>query len=605
MVPVTQTTGVINVASGTTQINVPLTSSQTAIQKLGAGTLELSAPINVTASFPVNSTVNGVQSANVIIGPAPSGQDPVGGTIRLLNSSVLPATTSVAIGSGSFLDIGANNVTLGQLIFQNQYVSGGSPWPSNGVIGSGTLRVTGEINVMGVFGGNFSNTIAAPLDMGGGTQVFRVGRGSSIPFPAAAAMVLSGVVSNGSLLSTMAYNQNGVYDNVAGIALLANNTYTGSTTLNLGNSVVTGTNASTSLKVVNGGVSLQGANGAYGSVNSIKVYSGGTLTLDNNAQFGDGTNLGVPTVAAGNNGNRIPDNVAIEVRDSAVTYRGLSNAASSETYGGLNLTGGFNTLTIAPTGTGSATFSATGDLAMDSRATLQVSAASTVLGVTGFAKFAGNVPAAVGGIIPRIVSTSDFVFYDGTNGLTPLPAASYSSTFNAGANVTRSTAGSVATLSINALRSTASNTTTINAGSTLNVATGMIFSSSGTNTIASGGAGATLDFGNTPGAFFGTNIVSTAITGSQGLLNANSTLTLTGDLTNLTGTISNLGTGTINLNTNTFSGALENRRGTLSIGVNTLSNGGTIILEVPANDLNLVPAVPSLTISGGVAHVYD
>lgn len=590
----TLTTGVINVTSGTAQINVPLTSTQTAIQKIGAGTLELSAPVNIGASF----SFNGVQSANIIIGPAPSGQSPAGGTIRLLNSSVLPSTASVAIGAGGFLDIGSNNVTLGQLFYQNQYISGGSTWPSNGVIGTGTLRVLGDIIVMGVFGGNFSNTIATPLDMGGGTQVFRVGRGTSFPFPSAAGLVVSGIVSNGSLMSTVSYNQNGVYDNVSGMALLANNTYAGSTTFNLGGSVVTGTNASTSLKVVNGILSIQGASGSYGSVTSIKVYAGGNLTLDNNAQFGDGTNVGIPTVAAGNNGNRIPDNVAIELRDSTLTYRGLSNVASSETYGGLNVTGGFNTLTIAPTGTGTATFTGAGDLTMNSRAMMQISAASTVLGTTGFVKFTGNVPAAVGGIIPRIVSTSDFVFYDATNGFTPLPSGSYSSTFAAGTNVTRSAAGSVGTLSINALRSTASNITTINAGSTLNVATGMIFSSSGTNTIASGGAGATLDFGSTPGAFFGTNTVQTAVTGSQGLLNTG-TMILSGDLSGLSGAISHLGTGTLTFSTNSFTGAVENRRGSIAFsGITTFSNSTGITLGVSANDSDLMPALPSLSISG-------
>src|SRR3954453_7277856 len=107
----TQTTGVVNVAAGATAtVNVPITSSATAIQKIGGGVLALGAPVNVTASFP--ATANGLLSANVIVGPAPTGTSPAGGTLRLLNSNVLSASSNVALGAGGILDIGANNVTV-------------------------------------------------------------------------------------------------------------------------------------------------------------------------------------------------------------------------------------------------------------------------------------------------------------------------------------------------------------------------------------------------------------------------------------------------------------------------------------------------------------
>ena len=78
-----------------------------------------------------------------------------GGFLRLGNANALPTSAKVSIGTG-YLDIGNNNVTLGELMYANQL--DGSNWnttlnANNGVIGSGTLRVLGDINVMGQSGG--------------------------------------------------------------------------------------------------------------------------------------------------------------------------------------------------------------------------------------------------------------------------------------------------------------------------------------------------------------------------------------------------------------------------------------------------------------------
>ena len=344
-----------------------------------------------------------------------------------------------------------------------------------------------------------------------------------------------------------------------------------------------------------------GANGSYGAATSIQVSSGGTLTLDNNAAFGTGINAGAgPPITAANNGDRIPDTAVVTLRDGGVTYRGLSAAASSETYGSMNITGGNNVITIAPTGTGgTATFAATGNLTMDPRSTVQISATSTVLAATGFVKFGGTVPAAVGGIIPRIVSTSDFVIYDPTNGFSPLPAASYATSYTAGANVSLGAAAATNTIAINAVKTTASLITTINSGQVLTVSSGMMFAASGTHTVTGG----TLDFGATPGVFFGSHTINSAVTGSQGILATGSgTVSLAGDLSGLSGTISNIGLGTLTLAATTTgsTGALEVRRGTLNINT-SLGAGGAITIGVAANDSNLLPSNPILNISGAGA----
>ena len=90
---------------------------------------------------------------------------------------------------------------------------------------------------------------------------------------------------------------------------------------------------------------------------------------------------------------------------------------------------------------------------------------------------------------------------------------------------------------------------------------------SGTRTYTGG----TIAFGSNPGVFFagttgsGGFTISSAITGSAGLINANSVSTLNGDLSGLTGTITN-GSRLRHhdaCNTNTFGGAIEVRGGTV------------------------------------------
>ena len=176
-----------------------------------------------------------------------------GGTIKILNTSVLPATARLGVSNGLF-DFGANNITIAALNFVNQS-DGLTLWnPATGVagagvFGTGTLRVTGEITTLGVFGDNFgSNSIGNNLDLGGGTQIVRTAsNGSFIDFRA---LQFSGVLSNGSLLKTFGLTENGVLGQPDGIALYGNNTYTGSTTFNGGRSIITGTNATTSFQVV-------------------------------------------------------------------------------------------------------------------------------------------------------------------------------------------------------------------------------------------------------------------------------------------------------------------------------------------------------------------
>ena len=156
--------------------------------------------------------------------------------------------------SNGLFDFGANNITIAALNFVNQS-DGLTLWnPATGVagagvFGTGTLRVTGGITTLGVFGDNFgSNSIGNNLNLGGGTQIVRTAsNGSFIDFRA---LQFSGVLSNGSFLKTFGLTENGVLGQPDGVALYGNNTYTGSTTFNGGRSIITGTNATTSFQVV-------------------------------------------------------------------------------------------------------------------------------------------------------------------------------------------------------------------------------------------------------------------------------------------------------------------------------------------------------------------
>lgn len=599
----TQTSGVVNVATGTAKINVPVNSSL-GFQKIGAGTLELSAPSDFTGPG-VPLTLNGKLRADFIIGGTVGSI--AAGVTRIMNDSVLPASTRVSIGNGR-MDIGANNVTIGELTFVNQTTT--TPWdPVNriaaaGVMGSGTLRVLGEINVIGVTGGNqSSNTVAANLDLGGGTQVVRCGLISSGGL--SAAMQFTGVLSNGSLLKTVGVGVSGVQGSIDGMSLHGNNTYTGSTIVNSGTNIITGTNQTSLVRIhgipagpAGGSLTLQGANGSVLAAEKVQAFAGGNFAIDNNVSIGASGN-NVPNIPAAQNNDRIGDEAALELRDGNFIYRGQSTAAASETIGSFSVLGGHGGVTLTPNGAGgTVTINVANDLSLAPRATLSFSA--TTLGAASKMFVGGTLPAAdATGILPRMANAADFLTYNATTGITPFTG--YAADFSApGTNVALAAASTLATsANINALKRTGTFTTTIAAGQTLTIGSGMILNASGTGTYTGG----TIAFGGTAGVFLGgTNVVNSAVTGSDGLINANSTLTFNGDLSGLSGEITT-NNGTTTLATNTFAGSLRVRAGTLNINTSqTLPGAGAITLGVSENDSNLVGLVPTLAFNGAGAN---
>ena len=585
-------------------INTPINSSLGLIKK-APGTLMLAGPITFSGLGFALTTGTNILPVDIYAGGI-SGQSPsdYSGITRIMNAGVLPTTTRLGVSNGLY-DFGALNLTLGSITFYNDQdfftFDPATRTAGIGITGTGTLLVTGDITVLGDLAGfnSGSNAIAPNLDLGGGTQVFRVS--SAQIQNGSGALQMTGVLSNGSLLKTISFNQNGVMNGGDGIGLFGNNTYTGSTRISGGTNVVTGTNASTSVEAFGSSnssiLSLQGANGSYLSATTVQSFSGATFQIDNNAALGGPGNFNI-TVPAAQNNNRLADNVALQLRDGGFTYRGLANTAATETIGSVSILGGHNVLNLATSGTGTVALTVANDLTMVPRSSLAFNI--TTLGGTTKLFVNGAVPAGdATGILPRVVTTADFVTYNGATGFTPYTG--YATDFTtAGTNVSTTGAATVATsVNVNAVKSTNTGATTINAGQTLGITSGMVNSASGTRTYAGG----TMAFGSTPASFFGTNTVTTtAITGSAGLLNAQGTLTLNGDLSGLTGTMTQNGFGLTTLATNTFGGPIEVREGQFNLNISqTLAGQGAITLGVPTNDVDLVGSPPLLSLSSAPA----
>src|SRR5436190_9434482 len=326
----TLASGIINVDPHfAVTINTAISSS-IGVSKQAPGTLTLAGPMTFSGlGLPLTSATNIL--AVDIYASGISGQSPsdYSGITRIMNTSVLPPTTRLGVSNGLY-DFGALNLTLGSITFYNDQdffaFDPATRTAGIGITGTGTLRVTGDITVLGNVSGfnSGSNAIAPNLDFGGGTQVFR--SSSATVQAGSGALQMTGVLSNGSLLKTIAFNQNGVMNGGDGIGLFGNNTYAGSTRISGGLNVVAGTNASTSVEVFGNSafstLSLQGANGSYPSATMIQPFSGATFQIDHNAALGVPGNSTI-TVPAAHTNNRLADDASLRLRDGGFTYRAL------------------------------------------------------------------------------------------------------------------------------------------------------------------------------------------------------------------------------------------------------------------------------------------
>ena len=101
--------------------------------------------------FPATSGNNSSRSTFTRQASAASASDYPGGTLAIMNTSVLPTTTRLGLPNG-LVDLGANSITLGSVTFTNDLdftpFNPATGSAGVGIIGTGTLSVTGDINVL-------------------------------------------------------------------------------------------------------------------------------------------------------------------------------------------------------------------------------------------------------------------------------------------------------------------------------------------------------------------------------------------------------------------------------------------------------------------------
>ena len=577
-------------------------SSTTGLLKTGDGTLVLGGANTIRGYQALGSSGLG---ANILIGSATI--NTFGGSLKVNASSALAGST-VALGSG-FFDIGSSAISLAGLTYANTVASSVTP-TSQGVIGSGTLTLTGSLRVIGNATG-YGNTFNPTLDAGGGTLRLEIGNALN----GADEIALLGTIQNGSLLKTYGVNKTGNVS-LGGFTLGGNNTYTGSTTINGSTTnVVTGTNASTALNVVNGTATLQGASGSLGSATAVRVVSNANLTLSDTAAV---TARASPAVAAGVLANRVNSAAAVTLDGGAITLTGGATADATQTLASLAAPQGFNRVNLV-NGTGfNSILTLTGNLTLGTGSTLVVGGAN--LGTTATMaptanRFVvnGSVPAAVNGLIPGLYTAtssdgapSTFARNSATAGvgIVGLAASDYTLNSFAGgatANVDLTLAQTLAaSASANAIRTSVD--ITIGAGNTLTVGAGGLLTT-GIITVAGPG---TLAFGATPGIITAntTTTFSGPITGSAGLYRSGAgAVTLSGDLSGLGGPLTLAGIGTTNLNTATFAGAINLQGGTFATNSN-IGTGGTVTLGSANTPAGAVGAATTLNINNAAVPTF-
>lgn len=313
-------------------------------------------------------------------------------------------------------------------------------------------------------------------------------------------------------------------------ALIAANTYTGSTTVNSG-----------TLQIGRAVSTL----GSAGSLASTQFrLRGGLLLIDNSG-------------VSNSNNDRLSDSADIEFSGGAFTYQGSDQAAtnSSETLHNITLRPGRGTLNVSFGGTNTATLTANSltrpasggvllvngtNLGMDAASTASVArilltTAPTLVGTTAALStginpaakntqivpfLLGEATATSGGLGTATGTPSTFLTYDPATGLRPLnPTDEFTqNAFVAGDNTRLTSTTTVsASTNINSLLLEGAGVT-IGSGQTLTVDSGAILMASGSGIIIEGG---TLNFGPREGIVTinstGNTFIRSIITGTAGV----------------------------------------------------------------------------------------
>lgn len=553
-----------NVTVPGVSISITSTDSFGGLKSVGSGTSVWTGNVFIgNASARVGANAGTVlEIAGAISGVANSGftvrTDNAGGTVLLSNANnTYTGVTSVIAG---VLKVGVDDalptdttVTLGNASSQ----------------GFATFDLNGfNQRVAGVTAGTTNNVVAMVTNTSGTASVLTV--------DSAATLATNSAFITGNL--SLVKDGSGIF------RLTSANTYTGSTTVNLGTLEISGVLGSVSAQqfVLNG-----------------NTLSGGTLSINN-------------STAGTNNNNRISDTATITFRDGDLTFTGSADAStnSSETVGNLVLDRGYQTVRIAYGGTNAATFTASGftrsagggvvfltgaNLGASSATTTSVSRffvnnAPTLIGTTDALNTGVNSAVKNTKIVPYLVGSSTgsttapdtFVTYNSETGFRPLdPVNEFTqnlinaTTVGHNTRITASlTMGASTNVAINSLIvvdpivSSATDTTLNLNGNTLTVTSGAVLFDSNTSTISNG----TLAFGSQEGIIYahgGTSTISARITGSGGL------------------TVAGTGTLVLNASNSNYSGATTLLSGITVIGNNSTGLPGAVT-QGPLGTGNLV-----------------
>jgi autotransporter-associated beta strand protein len=509
-----------------------------------------------SGQFTLNSatTAGGLSFTNSSLGAGPTLNLMGAQASQFASSSSLPIALQAPL---TFQGSGFGNITMGSVISGNFGLNFNTTGPGVVLFQNGFNTFVGPVTInsgeVGVGNAQAFGSAANPITINGGT--IRIVTGTTFNGPitlnsdlrltgtSSSTLTLMGAMSGSSGVSLHTYSS-------PTLSLQANNTFSGAYSVQaFGGS--TGTVSSTT--------SLSGAAGAMSGASSFTLTDNHTMQLDNSSAV---------------NNDRLRDTAPIALNRSTLSLMGNTASATSETVGAITITGGSTLLANSSTTTQQNSTLTAASISRSDRGTLFVRGAN--LGTTAAAGVAGaNIVSAglagdlVGGggasgssnisILPYAFGVSfavpvsgtstasaQLLTYDATNGIRPLTAAEYASTYqsqgSASSNNLRSNnvviGGSTqanavvldtAMVSLGGAATTASGLY-MKPGSVLTPTSGVVLTSISStfgtgllpSTLPSIIAGGTLDFGGTEGIVHAQNntAILSMISGSQGLTKA-------------------------------------------------------------------------------------
>ena len=247
---------VTKAGSGTLTLNGTYPNIYTGATTVNAGTLQLndSGGLAIPANLIIGDFLGGSGSSKADV-------------VRLLANNQILSTAVVTINNSGLLDLNGFNNTVGVGAVSGLVMVGGTLSTGTGTLTLGG-NVAGQANVANIT----PATINGNLSLGGGTRFFDVQLGAlvtenpNITVPDANDMVVNAVILNGANSAGLTKNNTGA------LQLLANNTYTGTTTVNAGQLLVDGTQTGSAI-TVNAGGTL----GGIGSTGALTVVTGGLV----------------------------------------------------------------------------------------------------------------------------------------------------------------------------------------------------------------------------------------------------------------------------------------------------------------------------------------